>query len=112
MNKTKPLMELLVVTFNDKDKEGVISTIKKYTKHSLSFQSFGSLDSNDSFWNFDVIAQNTLISIIPIKKKKEILIKLKACLDLDTKHQGIAFTLPFSSAQEVLVNKFRRSHNK
>ena len=112
MSKLVPLMELLIVTFNEKDSENVSRLICQYTKNSLVFQSQGSMDSSDSMWNFDVISQKTLVAIIPIKTKKELLIKLKACLELDKKHQGIAFTVPFSSAQETLVNEIKRRPNK
>ena len=105
MSKRKPLMEVLIATFNEKDKGIVSSLIKNYTNYSLSLQSFGSLDSNDSFWNFEVIQQCSLVALIPANKTKEILIQLETNLNLNEKHQGIAFTVPLDSADASLVEK-------
>lgn len=106
MSARKPLMELLIVTCNEKDKQNLIDLINFYTSLTLNFASAGSLENIQSFWNFDLIEQQTLISIIPANKTKEILSKIESQLNLKEKHQGIAFTIPFDSASSGLVKLF------
>ena len=112
MNKRKAIMELLIVTFNKKDSAPALKLIKNYTQLSLIFQSFGSIENNDLIWNFDIIEQNSIIAIIPINKTNEILSQLEASLNLKTKHQGIAFTVPLNSATQFMAEKIRKGDNK
>jgi len=107
MSKRKALMELLVVTFNKKDTQEVLDLIKKYSSLSLTFQSFGSLDNMESVWNFDIVEKCSLAAIIPVAKTKDILIQLETCLNLKERHQGIAFTVPFSSCMQLLTEKLK-----